>query len=374
MEVLKAPFEAKPRGARLLRLAWLNVAVGLALAFVFWLAQRGGGAHSFSDEIISSLVHSFVYGSAFGLLMPYLGERLMALRAPLSWVSMTAALLLIAGAASLVVELCLLGFGLLRPDEFWAEYFFKSVSVFFIALVIGLCVHAYENFRDQMQATNLQLRTQELEKERALKLATEASLASLESRLHPHFLFNTLNTISALISEDPPLADLMVGRLASLLRASLDACHRRSITLADELKLVTDYLEIEQARCRERLSYTIEVQPGLESLPVPPLILQPIVENSVKFAVLPRPEGGRIKISARRSGGRLELEAWDDGPGFGEESIPRDRGLDNLRARLAALYGDEAQLSVGRRDGGTVVAVRVPRDDVRQDDVRAVSR
>jgi LytS/YehU family sensor histidine kinase len=261
--------------------------------------------------------------------------------------------------------LSLLGSGLLRHDEFWADYFFKSVSVFFIALVIGLCVHAYESFRNQIQATNLQLRTQELEKERALKLATEASLASLESRLHPHFLFNTLNTISALISENPPLADMMLQRLASLLRASLDACHQRRITLADELKLVTDYLEIEQARCRERLSYTIEVEPELESLLVPPLILQPIVENSVKFAVLPRPEGGRIKISARLSAGRLELETWDDGPGFGEEIIPRGRGLDNLRERLAALFDGEAQLSVGRRDGGMVVSVRVPLDDER---------
>lgn len=365
MQVLKLPVDAKPWGTRLLRLAWLNVAVGVALALIFWLAQRGGGAHSFSDEIIASLIHAFAYGSAFGLLMPYLGERLAALRAPWNWISITAALLLLACAATLLVELCLLGSGLLRPEMFWAEYFFKSVSVFFIALVIGLCVHAYENFRNQIQATNLQLRTQELEKERALKLATEASLASLESRLHPHFLFNTLNTISALISENPPLADVMLQRLASLLRASLDASHQRRVTLADELKLVTDYLEIEQARCRERLSYTIEVEPGLESLPVPPLILQPVVENSIKFAVLPRPEGGRIKVSARLSAGRLELEAWDDGPGFGEETIPPGHGLDNLRARLAVLFGDEAQLSVGRGDGGMVVSVRVPLDNGR---------
>ncbi|HEV2708373.1 MAG TPA: histidine kinase [Pyrinomonadaceae bacterium] len=362
MQVLKVAVEEKPWGARLWRLLWLNVAVGVALALVFWLAQRDSGANSFSDEINASLIHAFAYGSAFGLLMPYLGERLAILRAPWNWISMTGALLLVACAASLVVELCLLGLGLLRPDEFWAEYFFKSVSVFFIALVIGLCIHAYENFRDQIQATNLQLRTQELEKERVLKLATEASLASLESRLHPHFLFNTLNTISALISENPPLADMMVQRLASLLRASLDACHQRRITLADELKLVADYLEIEQARCRERLSYKIELEPGLESLHVPPLILQPVVENSIKFAVLPRPEGGRLKISARRTDGRLELEVWDDGAGFGEESIPLGRGLDNLRARLSALFGDAAQLSIGRRHGGTVVSIQFPLD------------
>ena len=366
MQDIKVPADAKPWGARLLRLAWLNASVGLALALAFWLAQRGSGAHSFSDEIASSLIHAFAYGSAFGLLMPYLGERLTALRAPWNWISMTAALLPVAGAASLVVELCLLGSGLLRPEEFWADYLFKSVSVFFVALLVGLCVYAYENFRDQIQATNLQLRTQELEKERALKLATEASLASLESRLHPHFLFNTLNTISALIAEDPPLAERMVQRLASLLRASLDACHQSRITLAGELKLVTDYLEIEKSRFRERLFYAVEVAPGLEPLLVPPLILQPVVENSVKFAVSPRPEGGRIKISARLSDGRLELETWDDGPGFVEEIIPRGRGLDNLSARLAALFGGESQLSVGRRDGGLAVVVRVPLDAARR--------
>lgn len=365
MQDIKVPVDAKPWGTRLLRLAWLNVAVGVALGLTFWLARRGSGADSFSDEIASSLIHSFAYGSAFGLLMPYLGERLAALRAPWNWVAVTASLLLLAGAASLVVELCLLGSGLLSPGEFWADYFFKSVSVFLIALVVGLCVHAYENFRDRLQATSLQLRTQELEKERALKLATEASLASLESKLHPHFLFNTLNTISALISESPPLADRVVRRLASLLRASLDACHESRITLADELKLVTDYLEIERSRFRERLRYTIEVGAELESLYVPPLVLQPVVENSVKFAVAPRPEGGHIKISARLSAGGLELEAWDDGPGFDEEAIPRGRGLDNLRARLAALFGGEARLAVGRMDGGTVVSVRIPLDAAR---------
>lgn len=142
--------------------------------------------------------------------MPYLGERLAALRFPWNWIWIVFSLALIAAAASLVVQLCLLSFSLLPAEKFWSGFGYKTVTVFFIALIIAACVQAYDKLRGQIQATNLQLRTQQLEKERALKLATETRLQLLESRLHPHFLFNTLNSISALVSEDPVLAEQMI--------------------------------------------------------------------------------------------------------------------------------------------------------------------
>lgn len=346
---------------RLLRVVCLNAAIALALAFVFWLVQSKDNRFSLLDEIISSLVHATVYGLFFGFSIPYLSERLAALRAPWNWAAITASLLSISFLSTALVEVCLLGLGYLSVESFAAEYFFKSVGVFVIALVVGLSVHLYEGYRARVEATNLQLRTHELERERALKLVSEARLASLESKLHPHFLFNTLNSISALISEDPPLADQMVRRLASLLRSSLDACERSSASLGEEIKLVEDYLEIEKVRFRERLRYSISVEPEILNLQIPPMILQPIVENSIKHAVAPRPEGGEIKISAwQRTAETLILEVWDDGKEeFTAEMIPRGRGLDNLQSRLAALFGERANLSINSVNRGNAVAVSI---------------
>jgi sensor histidine kinase YesM len=367
MDIVKHDLRTLPKarsfGARLLRLVGLNIFIALVMALILARAGVENSQHGLLSQLAGSAIHSLIYGLMFGLLMPYLAERLAIMRPPWNWAGILGALAVIAVVGSLFVQLSLLAAGLLNRAAFWPEFGYKTATVFVIALVIGLSIHTYERIREQMQATNLQLRTQELEKERALKLVTAARLASLESRLHPHFLFNTLNSISALILEDPPLAEQMVQRLATLLRTSLDACEQTCVPLREEIKLATHYLEIEKARFRERLSYSVDVGPELESLRVPPLTLQPLVENSVKFAVLPRPTGGMIKISARRRSGHLALEVWDDGPGFQLAALPAGHGLDNLQARLAAQFGDQAQLLINSAAAHTAVTVLLPAQD-----------
>lgn len=349
-----------PLSTRLVRLVALNTFVGLALSLILFWSEPLSSQQTLRTQLLTSLIHSNIYGLLFGLMMPTLAERLMVFRRPWNWTGIILTLGLIAVVSSFMVQAALLVCGLVSPERFWPEFGYKSSSVFVIALIIGLSVHTYEKIRDRMQATTLQLRTQQLEKERALKLASEARLASLESRLHPHFLFNTLNSISALILEDPLLAEQMVQRLAALLRTSLDACEQSHVPLRDELKLVTDYLEIERARFRERLSYSINIEPGLQALPVPPLTLQPLVENSVKYAISPRTNGGAIRISARLQQGTLALEVWDDGPGFDGERIPCGHGIDNLRARLLTMLGDGTKLTVDSTGAGTSVKVYLP--------------
>jgi sensor histidine kinase YesM len=351
---------ANASSTRLLRLVGLNTAIALALGLILFWSESQNNQQTLRAQLSASLIHSTIYGLLFGLLMPFVAERLGMLRQPWRWAGILTALGLIAAVSSLLVQAALLGSSLISGENFWQDFGYKSAAVFVLALVIGLSVHTYEKIRDRMQATTLQLRTQELEKERALKLASEARLASLESRLHPHFLFNTLNSISALILEDPLLAEQMVQRLAALLRTSLDACEQTHVPLREELKIVTDYLEIERARFRERLSYSVEVEPGLDSLPVPPLTLQPLVENSVKFAISPRTTGGVIRISARLRKTALALEVWDDGPGFNDEMIPYGHGIDSLRTRLTTLLGNGAELSVSSTNAGTSVTVFLP--------------
>jgi sensor histidine kinase YesM len=352
--------KSRPLGARLLRLLVFNILVAVAVALIwYWAKARNDHGH-LSSLITSSLIHSMIYGLMFGLLMPYIAERLKPIRRPWNWIWILISLALVAVSSSLLVQISLFSFRYIGASTLWPEFGYKSATVFLIAVVIALSIHIYEAIQERIQCTNLQLRAHELEKERALKLATEARLASLESRLHPHFLFNTLNTISALILEDPLLADQMVQRLAALLRTSLYASPQTRVPLRDEIELIRNYLEIERARFRERLAYEIDIEPELESVVIPPLTLQPLVENSVKFAVSPRIAGGAITVSARQQTGMLTLEVRDNGPGFTAEMIPKDHGLDNLRSRLEALFGDDARLAVASDENSTSVSVVLP--------------
>jgi len=231
-----------------------------------------------------------------------------------------------------------------------------------LAVVIGIAMTLYETQRSRLDAVTLELRVKELEHEAARRMALAAQLSSLESRLQPHFLFNTLNTISALIQEDPERAERTVERLAALLRFSLDAAERGLVPLAQELRIARDYLEIEKTRLGERLAYTLEVTPGLDQWEVPPFSVQTLVENSVKHAIAPRQRGGRVCVKASTVDGRVVLAVWDDGPGFSSAAITAGHGLDNLRGRLAGRFGERASVEVGQREGGTVVTVSIPRN------------
>jgi len=183
----------------------------------------------------------------------------------------------------------------------------------------------------------------------------QARLSSLESRLRPHFLFNTLNSIMALIPEDPEAAERMTERLAALLRYSLDATEQSTVRLEQEVKVATDYLEIEKTRFGDRLQYSIDVPQQLLRAEVPPFSLQTLVENSVKYG------GGEIRVTARNGNGRLLLRVWDSGQGFpAKHDLPAGHGLRNLKDRLDALWGSKAAVEFPSEDSGTTVQLSLP--------------
>jgi two-component system LytT family sensor kinase len=216
-------------------------------------------------------------------------------------------------------------------DNFAASYHWNLL----IYWAIVALVHARDYARD---AQEHRVRAAELETSVA-----EARLQALTLQLRPHFLFNTLNAIAELIHEDPDVAERMVGRLADLLRRTLETDGATEVPLATELDLVDRYLDIEAVRFQDRLRVHWEVANDARGARVPAMILLPLVENAIRHGVSSRPGPGEVGIRARRDADTLRLEVWDDGPGLGiaaRGGVRRGIGLANTRARLEQLYGD----------------------------------
>lgn len=192
---------------------------------------------------------------------------------------------------------------------------------------------------------------------------SEARLKALRMQLQPHFLFNTLNTVSGLMRSDVDAARRVLRQLGELLRTSLDSGESEQIPLERELAFVEAYLEIERARFRDRLDWRVEAEPELLSAPVPPLILQPLVENAVRHGLSHNPHGGRIEVVARRRNGAIELTVDDDGPGPGEIEATGGSGvgLSNTRRRLAELYRDRGAFRLEPNErGGRTATISLP--------------
>jgi two-component system LytT family sensor kinase len=190
----------------------------------------------------------------------------------------------------------------------------------------------------------------------------EAELRALRAQINPHFLFNTLNSIAALIAEDPVAAEDTTTRLAEVFRYALRASEREHARFADELAFLRSYLEIERIRFGERLHIEQAIEPGLEHLLVPSLLLQPVVENAVRHGVSARADGGTLRLSARRDGDRLEIEIADDGPGMNGAEPPAGGGfgLRSVRERLRALGLVEAVNIDSTPGRGTRVRITLP--------------
>jgi two-component system, LytTR family, sensor histidine kinase AlgZ len=190
-----------------------------------------------------------------------------------------------------------------------------------------------------------------------------ARLAELQSRIRPHFLFNTLNMIAEQVYTDPAGADAMLTRLGVLLRSSFIETDRERVPLHRELELLESYVEIMRARFHGRLTFELDVDPATLDALVPRFVLQPLVENAIKHGVEPREEGGRVTVTTRRQANGLTLEVRDNGDGLGGV-IREGTGVRNTRERLLHLYGEGRQrfaLSPGA-GGGTVALLEIPFD------------
>ncbi len=231
---------------------------------------------------------------------------------------------------------------------------------FVIAFIFGFSAYVHELSQAGLVKAKEQLLEREVDVAQAETMATEAQLASLESRLQPHFLFNTLNSIAALIHEDAREAEETIEKLARLLRYSLDVNDNRLVEFSQELKITRDYLEIERVRFGERLQFHIESDERFGTVRVPPFTLQTLAENSIKHVASKRSGAVNIWISARRTDNLFIVEVSDDGTGFSITDITENHGLDNLQKRLAKIFAENAVFEIVENTGRGCVRISLP--------------
>jgi len=339
-------------------LLWINLAVAVVV-----LIQIAGNHFSSGRELLQTLAYSLVYANLTGLLgLLVVGgfvERLARHEIPLVLI-FALCILAVVPVGVLMAQALLMAAGFVVPQHFWREYAHTLRVAMPLAILFGAGAMVHALLRARIQLMEQRLHEKEVSEERTRKLAAEARLRSLESRIHPHFLFNTLNSISSLIAVNPARAEQIVGRLAALLRASLDTSHQPLIPLREELAMVESYVDIEKARFADTLRGSVEVPAELQSVKVPPMSVQSLVENAVKHGITPQSGGGEFRVTASAENESLRIEVRDTGPGFDLAAIPAGHGLDSLVERLDALFGARAHLNVCRRNGYSVVEMIVP--------------
>lgn len=344
--------------------------MNVAAAIVVTLAFSGVSLRTPPRVMLEAFAVAFLFASIIGptlaLVMPRV-TRAVACRFtfPVNWMVLIATMVATAVAGSFTAILILTAIGYLKGAGIIATWMAGSLKAsIVITLTFGIFVTVLESLRARLNETTVALRTKERDEADARRLAAEAQLASLESRVQPHFLFNTLNSIASLIHEDPAGAERMTAQLASLLRSSLDQ-QAALVPLDEELRIVRNYLDIERVRFGDRLRFAIQMDAAAQSARVPRLAVQTIVENSVKYAVSPRREGGTIAISAAASNGHVQISVEDDGPGFDPAVALDGHGLALVRERLAMTLGDSARLRVEARSGGSTVVIDLPSTEPR---------
>src|SRR5262245_41503748 len=279
---------------------------------------------------------------------------------PLDWAAIVLVLIGFASAGVLIALGMLAPAGYVRSADAFVRWFAGSLKIAIATtLLFGIFGTIVQSPRSRLDYARLALRTKERDEADARRVAAEAQFASLESRVQPHFLFNTLNSIAALIPDDPAGAERMTAQLASLLRSSLDQ-QTPLVPLAEELRTVRNYLEIERVRFGDRLRYDVRADAASANAQVPRLAVQTLVENSVKYAVSPRREGASIAVRALTLDGLARVEVEDDGPGFDATVTPDGHGLALVRERLARTIGEHAALRIESRPGRTQVAIEIP--------------
>ncbi len=351
-------FSMRPAGPAWLQVVW-TVVFSTGIAIVLTLIGL-----AFSADPLRTLLYNFVIAQAIGLTIHALyeaGGYLLGIERIEAFserkrVVFFAGIPVVGCLIGYSIGLMLLGVDVDRIVQGAPRILVASVV---ITIVITTLWHRYLTGKMRIAQA---VAERERERARVVELqrqAIDARLRSLQAQIEPHFLFNTLANVVSLINTEPDKARLMLERLIELLRSSLAASRSERTTLGQETALIAAYLDILRIRMGKRLSYAIDVPRELLDARLPPLSLQPLVENSIKHGLEPKLEGGTVRLSARVADGALQLDVEDDGLGFSSRAS-NGVGLTNLRERMASLYGEKARLAVEELASGTRVRMTLP--------------
>ena len=335
----------------------------LAIALLISLRDRGGFVRNFGYSLCIGLCCWLIIDGGRHLVAHWRGRARRARGLPgvlptgfPGWPWMAALLLLGMTAGPLLGDALAALLGWAPTPRLWAADTAWSRATWMITLLATAASIVTLTLLERLSHARA-------EADAARRAAAETQLRLLQSQLEPHMLFNTLANLRVLIGTDPPRAQAMLDRLIAFLRSTLGASRTALHPLATEFERIGDYLALMQVRMGSRLQSRLDLPAGLSGVSVPPLLLQPLVENAIKHGLEPKVGGGRVEVSAQRDADALVLSVHDTGVGLGNAAAAGDPrfGLQQVRERLHTLYGDGAALQLQPAvDGGTLACIRLP--------------
>ena len=324
---------------------------------------------------VNIFIPEVIFWNIWGLTAPFiffLSRKFSYEVQPLSWrwlvhiplgiLTITGIYILYIGLFGVYHQLCTL-IGLPISGSFGQAIQSRAVAILGIGVPLGSMIYGLLVAIPQIKNYYERMRTEESRSQALKTQLAEAELQALKMQLQPHFLFNSLNTISATLQTDPQAADRMIAQLGDFLRLTLDHADRAIVPLSDELAFNRKYLDIEKNRFEERLHVIIAASPEVEAAAVPYLLLQPLVENAIQHGVSQQIGRGQVSIKAWKDNGSLLLDVSNSGPPIKESMSPGRYGvgLSNTSARLFQQYGDEASFHIQNMDaGGVNVHIQIP--------------
>jgi two-component system, LytTR family, sensor kinase len=354
-----------PQWSRLLWIALIWLSIGMFDASDTVFSMRAEGHHHAWFSLFITLLLSWLPWALATPLILDLGRRHpIELKPVFAWLphlgACAATGLIFAAWNAALEELLNPWLQTPAPDSFVTLMLAKFLNRFVSFLILYTSIVAIGHALDSRQ----RLALQETETARANEMLTRAQLDALRRQIEPHFLFNTLNGVAALVREGRnDVAINMIAMLSDFLRRVVEGSARHEVALGEEIEFLEKYLDIQKVRFAERLRLSVDVPEELLAAQVPSLLLQPIVENSIKHGIAKRAHGGRIRIAAFRSDGMLTLSVYNDGPKLTPHNgtLKAGTGIFNLQTRLRSLYGNAFSLTMRNEDpSGVEVSVSFP--------------
>ena len=322
----------------------LNALINTAIAVLLTAIKFGQGFQN--NLIISQCIGFSIYGANIAVI-PLFGRTTR----PSVQVAIIIGAVLFGAIVGTVLGSLAVGMG---PAALFGERLTFFTQIVLVGILFGLLVSYVFISLERISEERLQ----RIESEKA---AMEAELRLVQSQMEPHFLFNTLANVRSLIDSDPGKAGEMLETFVAFLRTSLRTSRERTVALSQELDVVKNYLDLFTTRMGQRLRYRIDLPDAIRSVRIPPLLVQPLVENAVKHGLEPSIGGGEITIAAERADGKIRIRVADSGVGIGETAGGSGIGLENVRRRLAIMYGDAGRLVIEENEpSGVKVVIEIP--------------